>query len=144
MTVIEPASISALISAAAVVGALTTSSIVTWYVDSSTLLGDVDARSQQERKDDAITRELVARLKPLETRQRALLWVAIIQWVVVGSLLATALWLAFGAGRVPFVLASSALLVALVVLPAGLTVAAVRRLMKARDELGLTNPQGNG
>lgn len=139
MTVAEPASIAALISAAAVVGALATSSIVTWYVDSSTLLGDVEARSQQERKDDAVTREFVARLKPLETRQRALLWVAIIQWVVVASLLATSLWLACEAGRVPFVLAASALMVALVLLPVGLTGTAMWRLRKARAQLGLAS-----
>ena len=71
----DTASISALISAAAVVGALTTSSIVTWYVEVSQLLGDIGARSKADTKNDTKTREFTARLKPLQTRRHALLWV---------------------------------------------------------------------
>lgn len=139
MTVLaDTASISALISAAAVVGALTTSSIVTWYVEVSQLTGDVEARSAADTKNDEKTREFAARLRPLQTRRRALLWVAIIQWVVVGSLLLTALWLARPIcepvcryDRFPFFLAALALIVALVVLPVALTITASRRLTSA-------------
>lgn len=138
----DTASISALISAAAVVGALTTSSIVTWYVEVSQLLGDIGARSKADTKNDTKTREFTARLKPLQTRRHALLWVAIIQWVVVGSLLFTALWLAQPTcdpvcryDRFPFFLAALALIVALVVLPVALTITASRRLKSATAQL---------
>lgn len=138
----DTAAISALVSAAAVVGALTTSSIVTWYVEVSQLAGEVLGRTAADKADDDVSRALESRRDGLDQRRRALLWVAVIQWAVVASLLATALWLAWpecgpacDRSRLPFVFACLALIVALVILPVTLTLTASRRLRTATSHL---------
>lgn len=126
----DPTSISALLSASAVVGALTTSQVVTWYVEAAQLSTDVTVRSSARKGDDEYTRQLKARQTQLTSKKRALLWVAGIQWTVVTVLLLLALCMAnpwqdsaFDQGLMPFFMAACALFLAHVLVPA--TIAAV-------------------
>jgi hypothetical protein len=139
----DTAAISALLSAAAVVGALTTSSLLVWYVEVSELRAEVDSRTNAERRRDDLTRALDARCGRLTTRQRALTWVAGLHGIVVATLLGSALWLSypFGGPSIdsdlwPFFIASVAMGVALVVVPLLLTLMARTRLRLAGDALG--------
>jgi hypothetical protein len=138
----DPAAISALLSAAAVVGALTTASLLTWYVETSELHGDVDRRTLAERKRDDLTREFDARRVRLITRQRALTWVAGLHGTVVATLLGSAVWLSYpfrgsaiASDLWPFFLASVALSAALLVVPFVLTLSARRRLQTIHGAL---------
>jgi hypothetical protein len=138
----DAAAISALLSAAAVVGALTTSSLLVWYVEVSELGAEVDGRTSAERKRDDLTRELDARHGRLTTRQRALAWVAGLHGIVVATLLGSALWLSypFGGRSIdadlwPFFVASVAMAVALLVVPLLLTLTAWNRLGRAGQAL---------
>lgn len=139
----DTASISALLSASAVVGALTTSQVVTWYVETSQLKAEVRARSSAQERDDAYTQELKARQNQLTSKQRALLWVAGIQWAVVTSLLLLALCLSnpwrepgFQSGLLPFFVAAWALVCALVVVPLIITTVSVARLRAVSPAIG--------
>ena len=131
----DTTAISALLSASAVVGALTTSQVVTWYVEASQLRTDVKVRTSALQKNDEYNRQLKARKTELVAKQRALLWVAGIQWAVVACLLLLALCLAnpwqedtFDRGLVPFFMAAAALTFALVVVPASIAAIAVGSL----------------
>jgi hypothetical protein len=138
----DTTSISALLSASAVVGALTTSQIVTWYVEAAQLWTDVEVRSSARQKDDGYTQQLKARQTQLKAKQRALLWVAGIQWAVVTILLLLALSLAnpwqdcgFNQGLLPFFVAAGALVVALVLIPAIIAAVAAHRLRTVSSSL---------
>lgn len=129
----EQGSISALLSAAAVVGALTTSQVVTLSVDVRQLEAQVRRRTQADRSNDSRTRELQDTLAGYRARYEALRIIASLQWVVVTALVGTAGWLAYPCqdgkwvgNLVPFFLAVCALALALVVVPA-LVAAGVRR-----------------
>lgn len=129
----EQGSISALLSAAAVVGALTTSQVVTLSVDVRQLDAQVSRRTQADRSNDLRTRELQDTLAGYRARYEALRIIASLQWVVVTALVGTAGWLAYPCqdgkwvgNLVPFFLAACALALALVVVPA-LVAAGVRR-----------------
>lgn len=142
----DPTSISALLSASAVVGALTTSQVVTWYVETAQLRTDVTVRSSARKADDEYTRQLKARQTQLTSKQRALLWVAGIQWAVVTVLLLLALSMAnpwqdaaFTQTLVPFFLAACALVVALVMVPVTIAVTAVRYLRVVASTIGLAS-----
>jgi hypothetical protein len=139
----EPAAISALLSASAVVGALTTSQVVSLSLDVRQLHARVSSRSRDQKSDDVNTRGLQDALAEYEARWQALHIIAGLQWVVVTALLGTAGWLAYprenGAwvGQlVPFFLATCALGVALVVLPVSVAVGTRRRLGETRGLLG--------
>jgi hypothetical protein len=139
----DTAAISALLSAAAVVGALTTSSLLGWYVEVSELRAEVDSRTNADRRRDDLTRALDARRGRLTTRQRALTWVAGLHGIVVAALLGSALWLSypFGAASIdsdlwPFFIASVALSVALLVVPLLLTLTTRANLTRAGEALG--------
>lgn len=138
----DTTSISALLSASAVVGALTTSQIVTWYVEAAQLWTDVKVRSSARQKDDEYTQQLKARQTQLTAKQRALLWVAGIQWAVVTILLLLALWLAnpwqdcvFNQRLLAFFVAAGALVVALVLIPAIIAFVAAHRLRTVSSSL---------
>lgn len=131
----EPAAISALLSASAVVGALTTSQVVSLSLDVRQLHAKVSRRSDDQKNDDANTRALKDTLAQYEARWQALRIIAGLQWVVVAALLGTAGWLAYPRENgvwvgqlVPFFLATCALGVALVVVPVSVAVATWRRL----------------
>lgn len=139
----DTTSISALLSASAVVGALTTSQIVTWYVEAAQLWTDVRVRSNSRKADDEYTRQLKARQTQLKSKQLALLWVAVIQWTVVTTLLLLALCLAnpwrggdFERGLAPFFMASAALVLALVIVPATIAATAVGSLRRVASNIG--------
>lgn len=131
----EPAAISALLSASAVVGALTTSQVVNLSLDVRQLQAKVTSRSGDQKSDDANTRKLKDTLAEYQARWQALRIIAGLQWVVVTALLGTAGWLAYPRANdawvgelVPFFLATCALGVALVVVPVSVAVGTWRRL----------------
>jgi hypothetical protein len=139
----DTTSISALLSASAVVGALTTSQVVTWYVEAGQLRTDVSVRSSARKADDEYTRQLQARLTQLTSKKRALLWVAGIQWAVVTVLLLLALSMAnpwqaaaFTEGLVPFFIAAGALVFALVIVPVTIAGIAVGGLRVVASSIG--------
>lgn len=126
----DTTSISALLSASAVVGALTTSQVITWYVETAQLKADVTTRTSARKADDDHTRQLKARQAQLTFKKRALLWVAGIQWAVVTVLLLLALSMAdpwqdtaFNQALLAFFIAACALVLALVIVP--VTIAAI-------------------
>ncbi|GAA4406800.1 hypothetical protein GCM10023168_22140 [Fodinibacter luteus] len=139
----DTTSISALLSASAVVGALTTSQVVTWYVEAAQLSTDVTVRSSARKADDEYTRQLKARQTELTSKKRALLWVAGIQWAVVTVLLLLALSMAnpwqnaaFTQALVPFFMAACALVLALVVVPVTIAAVAVGDLRGVASTIG--------
>ena len=138
----EAAAISALLSASAVVGALTTSQVVNLSLDVRQLLAKVSSRSPDQKADDANTRVLQEKFAEYEARWQALRIIAGLQWVVVTVLLGSAGWLAYPCENgalvvqlVPFFLATCALGVALVVVPVSVAVATWRRLLEVKRAL---------
>jgi hypothetical protein len=107
------------------------------------LQADVDGRSRSKKTDDEYTRELVARQTQLTSKQKALLWIAGIQLTVVTSLLLVALSLScpwrdrgLDSELVPFFIATAALLLALVAVPAALAVVTMLRVRGVGGKIG--------